>query len=41
MSFYKNIDCSDKSIGYMFLKEVIIMGIHGEIAPLIKKLEKN
>ena len=38
MRFYK--DYSDKSITYMFIEEGIIMGIHGENAPLMKTRKK-
>ena len=37
MRFYKDRDYSDKSIDYMFIEEGIIMGIHGENPPLMKK----
>jgi len=40
MRFYKDIDHSDKSIDYMFIEEGIIMGIHGENAPLMKTRKK-
>ena len=34
--FYKNKENGDSSIIYMFIEEGIIMGIHGEDAPLMK-----
>ena len=40
MRFYKDNDNSDKSIDYMFIEEGIIMGIHGENAPLMKTRKK-
>ena len=40
MRFYKDNDHSDKSIDYMFIEEGIIMGIHGENAPLMKTRKK-
>ena len=40
MSFYKDNDHSDKSIDYIFIEEGIIMGIHGENAPLMKNRKK-
>ena len=40
MRFYKDRDNSDKSIDYMFIEEGIIMGIHGENAPLMKTRKK-
>jgi len=36
MRFYKDKEHSDKSVVYMFIKEGIIMGIHGENPPLMK-----
>ena len=36
MRFYKDKENADKSIGYMFIEEGIIMGIHGENPPLMK-----
>ncbi len=38
--FYKDKDYSDKSITFMFIEEGIIMGIHGENAPLMKTRKK-
>ena len=38
--FYKDKVHSDKSIDYMFIEEVIIMGIHGENPPLMKTRKK-
>ena len=40
MRFYKDKDHSDKSIGYMFIEEGIIMGIYGENPPLMKTRKK-
>ena len=40
MRFYKDNDHSDKSIDYMFIEEGIIMGMHGENAPLMKTRKK-
>ena len=40
MRFYKDRENSDKSIDYMFIEEGIIMGIHGESAPLMKTRKK-
>ena len=34
--FYKNNENKEDLIGYMFIEEGIIMGIHGENAPLMK-----
>ena len=39
MRFYKDKDYSDKSIDYIYIKEVI-MGIHGENPPLMKTRKK-
>ena len=40
MRFYKDNDHSDKSIDYIFIEEVIIMGIHEEKTPLMKTRKK-
>ena len=40
MRFYKDKEHSDKSTAYMFIEEGIIMGIHGENAPLMKTRKK-
>ena len=40
MRFYKDKEHSDKSIAYMFIEEVIIMGIHGENPQLMKTRKK-
>ena len=38
--FYKEKEHSYKSTAYMFIEEGIIMGIHGENAPLMKTRKK-
>jgi hypothetical protein len=38
--FCKDKEHSDKAIDYMFIEEGIIMGIHGENAPLMKTRKK-
>ena len=40
MRFYKDKEHSDKSITCMFIKEGIIIGIHGENPPLMKTRKK-
>jgi len=40
ISFCKDKDYSNKSIDYIFIEEVIIMGIHEEKTPLMKTRKK-
>ena len=40
ISFCKDKDYTNKSIDYIFIEEVIIMGIHEEKTPLMKTRKK-